>query len=270
MAPRFPRRQCSPLRRAATARLPTLSRALFRPRGRNRLTFRQCQQNNMLLDSAVFYVTLFFGDGPRLQVIQCRRRAEKQACRRQETGRTFQLRRAVCCRLPAQALRSAGSGFSALPHGSRRKPQAWRSRPACRPGIDSYVTHGHAAGQEAADQTVLPGAELRSAARIFPHADHAERRVLRPLSPVQYSGGRRQDLQDRGRRRRRQWPGRDSRSTISRRCRRSRWSAVNQCSGNRRGLFQSARRRRRVGLWRHGLCALEGRPSSRTSSTRSG
>ena len=35
--------------------------------------------------------------------------------------------------------------------------------------------------------------------------------------------------------------------------------AVNQCSGNRRGLFEAARRRRRMGLRRHGLRALERR-----------
>ena len=81
-----------------------------------------------------------------------------------------------------------------------------------------------AAGQEAADQAQLPAAQLRDADRVFPHRDHAERRVLRALSPLGHSRGRRQDLEARGRRRGRQRHGRAHARRSQERCRPSRSS----------------------------------------------
>ena len=94
-----------------------------------------------------------------------------------------------------------------------------------------------AARQEAADQAQLSAAELRDADRIFPHRDHAERCVLRPLPPVQHSGGRCQDLEACGRRRRRERPGRAHPRDLKK-MPAVEVVAVNLCSGNRRGLFQ--------------------------------
>ena len=120
--------------------------------------------------------------------------------------------------------------------------------------------HGHAAGQEAADPAFRPAAELRGAARISAHADHAERPVLCPLSPLGHPGSQSRRLQDRGRRRRRQRPGRDH----------ARRPEENAGRRGRRGqpvLRQPARpveaacARRGMGLRRHGLRALEGRPA---------
>ena len=112
--------------------------------------------------------------------------------------------------------------------------------PAALPeGLRNRRDDGGAARQEAADQAHLPAAQLRDADRIFPHA--RSRRTTRSSCAITSSDiprGRRQDLEDRGRRRRRQRHRPSSRSTISRRCRPPRWSAVSQCSGNRRGLFQ--------------------------------
>src|SRR5579884_2061046 len=61
---------------------------------------------------------------------------------------------------------------------------------------------GSAAGQEAADRAGAAAAELRVAAGLSAQPDHAERRILRSLSPLEHSTDRSADLQDRRRRRR--------------------------------------------------------------------
>ena len=81
--------------------------------------------------------------------------------------------------------------------------------PGVPEGVASYATMGTLPGKKPLIQLIRPAAELRNADRISPHADHAERPVLRPLSPGGHPGGRRRRLQDRGRRRRRQRPCRD-------------------------------------------------------------
>src|SRR5262249_13102419 len=72
---------------------------------------------------------------------------------------------------------SGGESFAALAGGDPRERDPRR-----------------AARQEAADQIELPAAELRDADRIFPHADHAQRGVLRAVSSCPYPRGGREDV----------------------------------------------------------------------------
>ena len=130
------------------------------------------------------------------------------------TRRHLLRRRARAPRLPFPDLPKFAEADS-----RRRRTVARRAR-----GHQQLRHHGHAARQEAADPAGRQAAELRSAARIFPHADHAERSVLRALSPRRHSRGRPEDLQDLGRRRRRQRPGRIHARRSQEQCRRSKWS----------------------------------------------
>ena len=104
----------------------------------------------------------------------------------------------------------------------------------------------------------LPAAELRDADRIFPHRDHAERCVLRALSPRRHSGGGRQDLEL-------SVGGDGANGTAELTLDELKAMpaveivAVCQCSGNRRGLFEPHVAGVEWGYGAMGCAALEGR-----------
>ena len=118
---------------------------------------------------------------------------------------------------------------------------------------------------EAADQARLPPAQLRDTDRVLPRGDHAERRVLRALPPLRHPRRDRQAARpenvERGGRRR----GRER--TALARLRRSQGAASRRAGRGQSMLGQparvvhAARARRRMGLRRHGLRALERRPA---------
>ena len=111
--------------------------------------------------------------------------------------------------------------------------------PALPEGMRGEATLEALPGKKPLIKLSLPAAELRNAARVFPHRDHAERCVLRALSPRRtFREVDRQDLEADGRRRRRATARPSSASTISSAMPAAEVVAVNQCSGNRRGLFQ--------------------------------
>ena len=108
------------------------------------------------------------------------------------------------------------------------------------PEASTIPPSGSAAGQKAADQTLLSSAQLRNAAFSFRVGIHAQQVLLRSLSPCGYSG----------RHRRREMETQQSAARVSRRPLemtlidlRSSFdaaevAAVCQCSGNRRGFSE--------------------------------
>ena len=128
----------------------------------------------------------------------------------------------------------AASGI-ALPKFSAAEAAGVDLTPGIPEGIRSYATMATLPGKKPLIRLSDRGPNYEVAARIFPHADHAERRILRPLSPVRHPGSRRQDYKiavggD----------GANGQAEITlddlKKMPAVEVTAVNQCSGNRRGL----------------------------------
>ena len=127
-------------------------------------------------------------------------------------------------------LRQAGAGIALAGSGlglaspSRAQSAAAELTPGVPSGVASYATMATLPGKKPLIRLADRGAELRGAARIFPHADHAQRRVLRPLPPLR-TFPKWMPRPTRSRSAAKARTGRPkSRSTISRKCRPTRSS----------------------------------------------
>ena len=168
-------------------------------------------------------------------------------------------------------LGAAGAGLALAGSGWPRLSESRAAGAPVTPGVPAGIA-------DAATMETLPGKKplirlayrppnYESPAGLFPHSDHAERRVLHPLSPLRYPRRRCRDLQDRGRRRRRQWADR-AHARRSEKASGLRGRRRQPVFGQPARPLQPACRRRRMGLWRHGLRALEGRPLERRARHR--
>ncbi len=120
------------------------------------------------------------------------------------------------------------------------------------------VAARRAAGKGAAHQEELAAAEFRDAALLLQRSFHAERRVLRPLSPVEHSGSRGGNVAAQGRRRGRGRAVRAFTRAVEARFRASRGRRGLPMLGKPARDVSAARSGRRMGIGRDGQRPLEG------------